>query len=92
MNVVGVMLRKIFQVMGEKAHIPENLAHYIFAKSARSSNIDPTGLFFKLAAFVYSGGYQYEGDEGTSTETSSEGQQCEVEEFDTNEETEILDI
>ena len=47
----------------------------MFDKSARSSNIDPTELFFKLAAFVYSGGYLYEGDEGTLTEASSEGQQ-----------------
>ena len=78
--------------MGEKTHIAGNLARYMFAKSARSSKIDPTELFFKLAAFLYSGGHQDESTEGTSTETSS-GTQQKVEEFDIdNEETEILDI
>ena len=84
--------RKFFKSWAKKTHIAGNLARYMFDKSARSSKIDPTELFFKLAAFVYSGGHQDESTKGTSTETSS-GTQQEVEEFDIdNEETEILDI
>ena len=78
------MLRSFSSHGRKKTHIPGNLARYMFAKSARSNNNDPTELFFKLAAFVYSGAVNDEG-------SSSEAQSSEVAEFEIDE-VEILDI
>ena len=37
-----------------KAHVPGNLARYMFLKAAKTKNIDPTEEFLRMASYIYS--------------------------------------
>ena len=50
----GVTLRKVFRRTTVRNHVPGNLARYMFLKSVRAKNADPTEEFYKLAGAVYS--------------------------------------
>ena len=45
-----------------KAHVPGNLASFMFCKAVRSKNCDPTEEFLKMVAYVYSGILDEEND------------------------------
>ena len=47
--------KEFFSTHGRvKAHVPGNLAKFMFSKAVRSKNCDPTEEFLKMVAYVYS--------------------------------------
>ena len=52
-----------------KAHVPGNLARYMFLKAARATNEDPTEKFLNMAAFIYKDESGESNEPGTSEGT-----------------------
>ena len=65
--------KESFSIHGRvKAHMPGNLARYMFLKAAKAKDIDPTEEFLRMAAYIYSDKCAESFEPGTSEPTEGD--------------------